>query len=364
MTGTCPVDPADQVAFLLNVQRLLGEGSFVATYKFALLHALADLALAEGDDGGAELRLETPKIAERLVELYWRQAAPHEGGTHTHSLVGAGTESPPVRQLLQNTGRQAAIIGHIAEVGMSRSLGRFRRDEPAAWRMLVTKVDATLRKMPLWKLQTVGSEAVEFLYANDPGQVATSIVLRPGVAYCLRTYHGLVTELCRGAWLRFIRRQNRDLEQGNVDLSSFLFGRERESLNEYRQPLLAVQSGECFYCRQSMGSEPGQVDHFVPWARYAADLPHNFVLAHANCNRHKSDLLAGETHLERWVERNTVSTGIFVEATSQSVGDAVSRRAHNVARWAYAQNDASKLRVWSRGRQMEVLTGRWRAVLG
>jgi hypothetical protein len=36
--------PAEQIAFLGNIERLLSEGQFVATYKYALLIAIADLA--------------------------------------------------------------------------------------------------------------------------------------------------------------------------------------------------------------------------------------------------------------------------------------------------------------------------------
>ena len=43
MTWAIPT-PEDQVQFLRNMQRLLAEGLFVASYKFALVHALADLA--------------------------------------------------------------------------------------------------------------------------------------------------------------------------------------------------------------------------------------------------------------------------------------------------------------------------------
>lgn len=35
----------EQIRFLLNIQRLLTEGQFTATYKFALLSALADLSV-------------------------------------------------------------------------------------------------------------------------------------------------------------------------------------------------------------------------------------------------------------------------------------------------------------------------------
>jgi hypothetical protein len=34
-----------QVAFLANIQRILSEGQFTATYKYALLLALADIAV-------------------------------------------------------------------------------------------------------------------------------------------------------------------------------------------------------------------------------------------------------------------------------------------------------------------------------
>ena len=42
--------PSAQVAFLRELQRLLDEGQFTATYKFALLLALADLAVERGDE--------------------------------------------------------------------------------------------------------------------------------------------------------------------------------------------------------------------------------------------------------------------------------------------------------------------------
>ncbi len=61
-----------QVAFLRDVQRLLAEGSFTATYKFALLQALADLAVLRGDDDGDAL----PDVAD-LVD---GQAAPRVAG--------------------------------------------------------------------------------------------------------------------------------------------------------------------------------------------------------------------------------------------------------------------------------------------
>ena len=64
-----------------------------------------------------------------------------------------------------------------------------------------------------------------------------------------------------------------------------------------------MQKGVCLYCQQPLPMR-AQVDHFIPWSRYPADLGHNFVLAHRGCNNAKSDYLAAEHHLAAWAERN------------------------------------------------------------
>src|SRR4051812_40076284 len=101
MTWPIPA-PEEQVQFLRNIQRLLSEGLFTASYKFALIHALADLAVLEGDDSGAPLELSTRDIAEKFVELYWRQCRPFQLGDKTSGLI-----------LQQNKGGQPEIISHI-----------------------------------------------------------------------------------------------------------------------------------------------------------------------------------------------------------------------------------------------------------
>ena len=66
-----------QIEFMVSVQRLLDEGLFTASYKFALLLALADLSIEHGDDSGAWLTITTDLIAEKFVQYYWRQAVPY-----------------------------------------------------------------------------------------------------------------------------------------------------------------------------------------------------------------------------------------------------------------------------------------------
>ncbi|HEX8603801.1 MAG TPA: hypothetical protein VF774_14240, partial [Pseudoduganella sp.] len=47
--------PAEQIKFLRSLQHLLSDGDFTATYKYALLMALAELSVELGDDSGAPL---------------------------------------------------------------------------------------------------------------------------------------------------------------------------------------------------------------------------------------------------------------------------------------------------------------------
>ena len=54
-----------QLDFIRQLRRLLDEGSFVATYKYALLHAIADLCVTKGDDTGAPLTITTRDLADR-----------------------------------------------------------------------------------------------------------------------------------------------------------------------------------------------------------------------------------------------------------------------------------------------------------
>jgi hypothetical protein len=64
-----PPSPEEQIGFLVNLQRLLDEGLFVASYKFALLLALADLSIEKGDDSGALLAVDATEIAEKFILL-------------------------------------------------------------------------------------------------------------------------------------------------------------------------------------------------------------------------------------------------------------------------------------------------------
>jgi len=354
MTGNFPPPSAEaQLEFLQKVQRLLEEGQFVASYKFALLHALADLAVLRGNDTGDQLPLATSTIAERVVELYWTQTRPFPGRKASEVLR-------------QNTGGRAKIVSLIEGFQQQHgaSLGSVRRQD-MAWRGLVREVRIVVEKMPLWRLQMVGRSPLEFLYRNE-GK-GDQVVLLPGVAFCLRRFHGLVVELARSAWVRYVRASNGDLLGDATELDEFLFGAERTDLAIYRRILAEPQQGKCFYCHGSLGSV-AEVDHFIPWALYPTDLGHNFVLACRGCNADKSDRLAAYPHLENWWRRNEErGTDLALEFGRAQVPfqrDSSDR----IVSWAYRRLEMSAGLCWWRDRPKEErmvgLAPEWRGLLG
>ena len=282
------------------------------------------------------------------VELYWQQVTPF--------ITGDDKEV-----LRQNLGPgQAVIVSELVKRydGCQGSLSALRNN-PVDWLRVRRKIEYTVKEMPLWKLQTVGSsERLEFLYKKT--QVAGAIRLEPGVAYCFRAFYPMITDTIEGAWSHFVQRANPRLLGQVFDLRSFLFGSQRSSLSKYRHLLRSLQQGRCFYCERDMRSR-SEVDHFIPWARYPLDLGHNFVLAHQGCNSRKSDLLAAEEHLQKWTERNCqdeLKKG-FDERSIRHDWPATRRIAH----WAYGQVHGRQGQVWLEARELRPLSDDWQQIL-
>lgn len=334
--------PEEQIAFLTNIQRILSEGQFTATYKFALLLALADLAVEAGDDSGASLALPTERIAEKFIEYYWRHVVPYVAGPAAAGVI-----------LQQNTDKQAAVVNFVRDARMQHgpSLPRFRQNL-TAYRALVRCVEGIFWNQPLWRLQRIGEEELRFLYINrSVGTRVDAVELLPGVAFCLRRFHVLITELVRGAWLQYIRRHNAAALGSTSDLAAFLFGSERTDVAALRPVLTEIQGGRCFYCARDLRTG-GHLDHFIPWSRYPVDLGHNFVLADDRCNSAKGTLLAAEEHRERWDVRNE-RHGADIQRSCVAASITADLQASvQIAHWAYAQASAVGGMLWLRGKEL------------
>lgn len=332
-----------QLDFLENLQRILNEGSFVATYKYALIRVLADLSIEGSPAPDGSLLMSLEDIAERFIEVYWRQAAPFRNR----------------RTLVQSHGNQASLVTRLVTIReITGKLSDARRT--SRWRSLVRSTKSLLLEQPLWRLQRVGNELLECFYANrlDDG----GIRLKPGVPACFKAQFPVVQALVQLAWLRMVQQLpvNRELIGQGGDVAEFLFGADRSAIAKLAGSLKEIQRGACFYCGRRIPAG-GHVDHFIPWVRYPRDLGHNFVLAHDACNGRKGDLLAGVPHLERWLERNASRRAelgrIFSDA--HLLHDAETTR--HVAAWSYEQVERAGGLVWLGGDRFGHLGREWRA---
>ena len=301
----------DAIAFAERVLTLLDQGTFVATYKYAVMLALIDLCLeGTGRAGAAPDMVTTRQLAEKVLYLYWPHTVPYQKGSGEQILR-------------QNSGRQARILTDIIEFrgrlsDPSMPLQRVRREEPEDIKKLIREIEWTLIHMPLPRLQVIGQEEHRFIYEihwdasierkrkivteyqrTGSGPFDNRILLKPGVGDYLVMLNSLLRPLIQRKWTAMITRFNRMDES---ELEDFLFGSERIPLNTVKPALMELQDGRCFYCGREMTA--AEVDHFIPWARYPDNGIENLVLADSCCNRDKRDFLAATEHVLRWADRN------------------------------------------------------------
>lgn len=328
--------PEQQLAFIAYLQRIFSEGNFVATYKCALLHAIADIAIersAERHEREAARTIPLDELAAKFIELYWQ-----------HSLPYSATEASATL-LKQSSGCQASMLTELARLRQEgvRSVTALRRH--SAWQPLLAQVRRILIDGPLWRLQILGGREECYLYPHQKG--SHHIRLQPGILFCLHRFYDLVVSLTRQHWLQLIieMKGNRPLIGQSAGLEAFLFGSRRQGLGRVGEVLKDLQEGRCFYCRKPIHKD-GEVDHFIPWRCYPLDLGHNFVLAHAKCNNNKRDFLAAPEHRDAWYEQNILTHGALLTHELAPLVNVDAERSTAIATWAYQQALREGSRLW------------------
>ena len=324
----------EQLKFLKNIQLILQSGSFSSTYKFALLISLGRLAIERGQDTGDVLTLEYTDIAEKFIELYWKQAVPYVFNDEGQLILN------------QNNGKQGAIVNRIIELRQSySSLGLLRRDS-FVWLKLLKDVARTVKDMPVRYLQNMNGQNFEFLYQFD--QCGQQLSLLPQVMYCLRQFSEIIEELCQKRWIDYIRRNSTNAPILNQlpNLEQFMFEPSRNQLNAVASVLVELQECKCFYCNKPIKKGNYAVDHFIPWSMYPSDTGHNFVLADSTCNSKKSNLLASNEFLYKWQKRNEDQDLIILDRISVLGFLTDKDRSHKVAEWAYVQAQENNYILW------------------
>ena len=313
----------DPFAFGERLLSILSGGRFVATYKYAVLLALLDLALEASAKSGAPPDLvTTEQLAEKVIELCW---------PHTRAFTQLG------RAPLQSSGADALILRRLAafraESGATAVTTIFRARgavSRASWAKLVADVEWTLISQPLPRLQRIGNSDVEFLYtigwnlSDIEGGKLTKRQVRArnfdnrvhfqlGAAQHLVRLGGMVRPLVQRDWTACVARLNK---LPIAALDEFLFGGlERRALDAVRPALIDLQDGRCFFCDDVL-EHRAEVDHFVPWSRHPNNAIENLVVAHSVCNSSKSDYLPDCDHVKTWMERNVARASDLSTAAS------------------------------------------------
>ncbi len=363
--------PADSphFRFVTNLQRLLLEGEFVGSYKYALLISLARWAVENpGFEEGREL--DVGELAPHFLELYWPQGkpfSPTEEVREARALYAQAVEPDLRGVLLQDRGqaesRQAPrILKKIyqAYCECGASIGKLPGEVKGELLQVTRK---TIRDMPLWKLQSVRSSREPLTVLYRQGSNGFRIRFESGVAASFAHFAPLVEELARSAWLRHVLRCNPAILGAPSQVESFLFPDSRNALGNLRAPLFEVQGNACFYCAEALNKDVA-VDHFLPWARYRRDLGHNFVLSHSACNSSKSDVLAGNDHLQRWVERNALHGEFLAGEFDEERIPHDQQLSLRVAQSLYALADSEGAELWMEKGLLKPIEPSWRGILG
>lgn len=366
-----PPTTDQQARFVTNLQRLLTEGEFVNTYKFALLLSLSRWAV-EHPDHDERNPLDVRELAPHFAELYWPHVQPFAEPNHRAARVaearprfGSPDDDDRSSVLRQDRGQRTPHQEPrvLKRIRSAQTVATRLHNLPAAEReVLLKEIRRSIADMPLPRLHTVrdSSEPMRFLY--NPGPRKYELRFEPGMVACLTHFAPLVEEIVRSAWVRFVLRCNPHLLGAPAKLEDFLFPQSRANLMTLRTPLASVQGDECFYCTKTIGGTPA-VDHFLPWSRYRRDLGHNFVLAHSACNQAKSDHLASYEHLQRWHARNEAHGDVLAAQFDAAQLPHDWPTLQRVASSLYELAAGNTAMVWHRAKTLVPLDARWRQLL-
>jgi len=332
--------PESQLAFLGKIEHLLSSGGFTSTYKFALLLSLTNIAVEQGDDSDSALEVSMDDVARQYIGLYWNMARPY----------------PLINALLKQnreSAKPARVISLLSDKAKHSSFNfqRLRVYHNDADR-LVIQIRRLLAKDVLYRLQTIGtsreSRADRFLYDHPPTAAECarlkSITLKPGVAACFRRLRGVIMAMVQARWALWVRENNEQLSTDR-QLESFLFGAQRTPVSLYAERLYHLQSGRCFYTDDPLSKNTKlEVDHFIPWARYACDSPFNLVLTSRAWNNEMRDQLKPQDKLHKLLIRNDREFQSLTQPEPHGFGAAPEDKqsVRMIAKWVYAAQSLAK----------------------
>lgn len=333
------VSAESQIEFLQKIQTLFEDSSFSATYKYALLITLTNLAIEFGNDQPEELILPSKKIATRFAELYWPQIKEYASGKN----VGV---------LHQNNGIQAKIISVLLDIQNETGIDSFANVVTShVWKRKMNSIITTIWQNPVFYLQEDENQFI-YTYSNNE-----SLTLTKEAHICLRKFSEYIIQYAKNGWMTHLKTnvKNQQILNTDSDLESFLFGASRDTLIQLRPVLMDYQHGRCFYCAKNLASnEKADIDHFIPWKKYSRNIAENLVLTCPSCNRSKSDMLAGKAHLENWILK--AATNVHRNSEIHHLGFLSDLECNKrIAHWAYRNAAVANSNAWVMRNQYEII---------
>ena len=241
-----------QLDFIAYIQRMLVEGEFTATYKYALLHAIADVCVEhKNSNPEAPMEIEIDTLVDKFIQLYWNHSVPYALGT-TDIITNAED-----MLLKQNSLGQAKFITEIFKLQNAgiKSYNAFKNHQQ--YSKVISSLRRTFIDGPLWRLQLLSGKEECFLYPHTllgKGREPKRIVLNVGIAQCFRRFYDLVVHLSVTEWVEKVQtiKANQTLLGSQSQLQEFLFGTNRTALKVVAPLLIDIQKGLCFYCQKPM----------------------------------------------------------------------------------------------------------------
>ncbi|WP_018122854.1 HNH endonuclease [Wohlfahrtiimonas chitiniclastica] len=323
----------EQLDFLQKIHLILETGNTTSTYKFALLLAITNLAIIQGEDNNNTLTLSYNDIAEQFIIQYWKQSLPFEY-VEKKGFV-----------LQQNTGKQIVIIQDIQKL-ICKYPTLSKAMKSIEWNNLIQKAARTIKTYPARFLQNIEGQSFNFLYTWQA--TGTHLQLNKNIMYCLRQFNYIIRQLVQKKWADFVCKlpKNKEILKDQHDIQMFLFDEQRTSLKKVSDIYMELQNNCCFYCQQKINGI-AEVDHFIPWSYYQQDTLHNFVIADKKCNGAKSNFLADPQLLRKWLERNK-KYGDTIHSASEDIGIISNLETTiNIAQWAYQRAINNEALVWT-----------------
>jgi HNH endonuclease len=283
-------------AYVNVLYQIVSAGLKTNSYKCALWRSLAKLAPRTEPSNPV---ISKHDLAPLFLEYYWPLEVKY------HVRQGIDPDKDPIVMTKIRESQKAETIKQ-GEV-----LKDFKKRMPIQYQTLCATVAKECFNNVIPRFHTVRGAAITpkiFQYTGKIGKVGDTITLTDMSRKFLIEYHKLVDYVAVSGWVRFTEQfTSAPRLHDKIDGANL----RRGAVSEWRNSLMAIQNGTCFYDPNHDMSAP-EVDHVLPWSFVLEDRTWNLVLACHTCNNQKRDRLTDVESLERLCARNDkIQSGVL-----------------------------------------------------